>query len=107
LLQDLTTNQPLGIYSLSYGLVAIFTVSTQQLVYRGHPLTHFSLALFAAMVTGIIICVQGWLRGPAESAVRMFYIALYTAALAPLFIGGLNRIRRAFSFQPPRRKMRF
>src|ERR1700749_2562039 len=31
LLQDLTTQQPLGIFALSYGLVAMFTISTQQI----------------------------------------------------------------------------
>jgi hypothetical protein len=36
----------------------------------------------------------------------LFYSALYTAILAPLVLGLLNRVKRAFSFQPPRRKIR-
>src|SRR3954468_22143704 len=44
LAQDLLSLSPLGVYALAYSLVAMFTISTQELVYRAHPLTHFSLA---------------------------------------------------------------
>src|SRR5690554_3436804 len=48
-MQDLVTQQSLGLYAFSYGLVAMFVVSTQNLVYRAHPLTHFSLALVGGL----------------------------------------------------------
>jgi rod shape-determining protein MreD len=106
-IQDLTTQQPLGVFALSYGLLAMFTVSTQQVVYRAHPLTHFSLALVGSLLTSLVMLLQGWIRGPvAPSAMALFYSALYTAALAPIVLGLLNRMRRAFSFQPARRKLR-
>ena len=106
LIQDMTSEQRLGIYALSYGLVAMFTVSTQQIVYRGHPLTHFSLALVGSLLTSFIIAVQGWVRGPSPHVMTLLYCSLYTAVLAPFVLGALHRVNRAFAFQPSRRKMR-
>jgi rod shape-determining protein MreD len=103
LLQDLTTQQPLGVFALSYGLVAMFTISTQQIVYRGHPLTHFSLALVGSFLTDAVILLHGWVRGPRISPMLLFYSALYTAILAPIVLGILHQLKKAFAFQSPRR----
>jgi rod shape-determining protein MreD len=105
-MQDLATQQTLGLFSLSYGLVAMFTVSTQQVVYREHPLTHFTLALVGSIMTSVVLFIHGWIHPPRPSPMAMFYSALYTAVLAPIVLGVLQRLRRAFSFQPPRRKIR-
>src|ERR1700760_4481629 len=59
-LQDLLTQQQPGLFAFSYGLVGMFVVSTQQLVYREHPLTHLSLALIAGIMTACIILLHGW-----------------------------------------------
>src|SRR4051812_9292576 len=40
LMQDLLTLQPLGTWAVCYSLVAMFVLSTQEIVYREHPLTH-------------------------------------------------------------------
>lgn len=121
LMQDLVTQSPLGVYAMAYGLVAMFVVSTQQLVYHEHPLTHVSLALVGGAVTSTVLWVQGWVHppGPAMTlpdgtlvaAVRLaplvlFKSVLYTAVVAPLLLGGLQRIRRVFAFDPPRRRIR-
>jgi rod shape-determining protein MreD len=106
LMQDLTTQNTLGLFALSYGLIAMFTVGTQQVVYRGHPLTHFSLALIGGILSGVIMLIHGWVRGPRLPPMMLFYSALYTAILAPLVLGLLQRIRRGFAFQPPRRRIR-
>jgi rod shape-determining protein MreD len=104
-LQDLTTQQPLGIFALAYGLVAMFTISTQQIVYRGHPLTHFSLALIGSFLTDAVILLHGWIRGPRISPMLLFYSALYTAILAPIVLGMLHQLKKAFAFQTPRRSV--
>lgn len=106
LIQDLTTARPLGTYALSYGLVAMFTVSTQQVVYRSHPLTHFSLALVGSFLASLVLLLQGFTQGPRMSPMELFYSALYTAILAPIVLGMLAYVRKLFSFQPSRRKMR-
>lgn len=116
-LQDLVTLQQPGLYAFSYGLVAMFVVSTQQVVYKEHPLTHFSLALAAGLMTAIVLLAHGWIwpitprrveAGVVLPAVRMsttreLYRVLYTALLAPFLLGLLQRARTLFGFQGRRR----
>ena len=115
IMQDITTLSPLGLYALAYALVAMFVVSTQELVYREHPLTHFSLALLGGLLTAAVVLLQGWIRpiepampgiAPAArvSVASLFSMAIYTAALAPIVLGLLQKIRRSFAFTPPRRR---
>src|SRR5579864_4194436 len=62
--QDLLTVQQVGLLALSYGSVGMFIVSTQQVVYKEHPLTHFSLAMAAGLITASIVIVHGWIHPP-------------------------------------------
>jgi rod shape-determining protein MreD len=105
-MQDLLTQSPLGVYALSYGLVGMFVVSTQQLVYREHPLTHFSLALMGGLLTAAVLMLQGLIHRPGPGAWALVVTTIYTAILSPLVLGLLQRIRRPFAFQPTRRKIR-
>ena len=121
MLQDLVTQQQPGLFALSYGLVAMFVVSTQQVVYREHPLTHFSLTLAGGLTTAAVLLLHGWIHPPAPrltdvtpalrpirvSATVLLTGVLYTAILAPFVLGLLQRLKRFFAFQPARRKMRF
>lgn len=113
-IQDLLTQQPPGLHALSYGLIAALLTNAQSTVYRGHPLTHVSVTLFGGLVTTGILYVHSliWTRWSTDpntpAAVRLglgtlLLAVLYTAALAPFIIGPLQRLRRAFAFQPPRR----
>ena len=106
LLQDLVTLQPLGVYAAAYGLVGMFVVSTQEIVYREHPFTHLSLAFVGSLLVAAVVLVHGLIRPPRLSPGAMFGTAVYTAALAPVALWGLGRIKRAFSFAPPRRRLR-
>ncbi|HXE53197.1 MAG TPA: rod shape-determining protein MreD [Tepidisphaeraceae bacterium] len=120
-LQDMVTIQQPGLYALSYGLVALFVTGTQQMVYRDHPLTHFSLALVGGLVTEFILVLHGYIHPPAArmgdvhivlpairlSATTLLIGALYTAILAPIAFAPLQRTKPWFGFQPGRRKMRF
>src|SRR3954451_19662935 len=54
LMQDLLTEQTLGLYAFSYGLIAMFVMSTQQLLYREHPLTHVLVAFAASIICAAI-----------------------------------------------------
>ena len=121
LLQDLVTQQQPGLFALSYGLVAMFVVGTQQVVYRGHPLTHFSLALAGGLMTAVILLAHGWIHPPGARltdgntvlpAIRLSTTTeltrvLYTAILAPIVLGLLQRTRSLFAFQQGRKRMRF
>ena len=120
IVQDLVTQQPPGLFALSYGLVALFVTGTQQAVYREHPLTHFSMALAGGMLTMMLLVLHSWLR-PAAPRVRtanailpaihlslttQLTQVLYTALLAPLVLGVLQRFRGTFRFQPAKRRIR-
>ena len=121
LLQDLVSHQQPGLFALSYGLVAWFVVSTQQVVYREHPLTHFSLALAGGLMTSAVLVVHGYVHpasprvqhnGHILPAIRVSVTVsligvLYTAVLAPFVLGALQRMKGIFGFQPGRRKSRF
>jgi rod shape-determining protein MreD len=100
---DLVGLHPLGLYAFGYGLVAMFVVSTQEIVYREHPLTHFTVALVASLLVSTVALVHGWIFGPLLPLGGQFSTALYTAILAPIVLGVLQRTKRAFAFKPRRR----
>src|SRR5947208_13138077 len=105
LIQDLVSLSPLGLYALAYSLVGMFTVSTQELVYRAHPLTHFSLALIGGLLSAAVVAIHGWIKGPPGlSVMDLFSSALYTALLAPIVLGLLHLTRKAFAFSTRRRR---
>lgn len=106
LMLDLVSGSPLGLYALGYALVAMFTISTQEIVYREHPLTHVSLGLLGSLLLAGVELVHGWIRGPRLSLSGLFAGAVYTAALAPFLLGLLQRFKRSFGFQPARRRIK-
>ena len=106
ILQDLLTQQTLGIHAFSYGLVAMFVISTQAIVYREHPLTHMSLALAGMTIVSMVMLIQGWIwfdRPSRLSPLTLMYATLYTTMVSPLMLGVLGRIKFLFGFQPIRR----
>lgn len=105
LMQDLLTQQTLGIYAFSYGLIAMFVISTQAMLNREHPVTHLAVALLASITCAAIIWLHDLLRTAPEQRVgitRLLYTTLYTTALAPIVLGILQRLRRTFGFQTKR-----
>ena len=128
LFHDLLTHQPPGLFALSYGLVGLLVAGSNQVVYREHPLTHFTFALVGGIIVAVIVLLHGWIHptGVAEtrwvggsgavpatqvsvgaarpSAGLEFGRALYTAVLAPVVIGVLQRMKRAFGFQSAKRR---
>ena len=121
-LQDLVTQQQPGLYALSYGLMGMVVFGAHQVVYREHPLTHFSLALVGGVITAVVLLLHGWVHPPWPPvkgaggnqllpAIRLspgteITRAVYTAVLAPLVLGALQRVKKVFAFQPQRRKVR-
>jgi rod shape-determining protein MreD len=118
--QDLVTQQQPGLYALSYGMVALFVVSTQQVVYKGHPLTHFTLALVGGLLTAAVLISHSVVH-PAMPRLKagdmilprirvsptlLLEGVLYTAVLAPFVLALLQRTKKLFAFQPIRRKGR-
>ena len=104
IIQDLVSLNPLGLSALVYAMVGMFTISTQELVYKAHPMTHFTLGLVGALLSASAFAIHGWVRGPRASVTELLAASLYTAVLAPFVLGLLNLTRRAFAF--PRRRAR-
>src|SRR4051794_16421201 len=104
-MQDLVSLQPLGLHALAYSLVAMFVVSTQELVYRGHPATNFSLGLIGGLLAGAVELIHGWIRGPRVLMSEVFLSALLTAVAAPFVLGLLHLARRSFNFRRRARGM--
>jgi len=115
-MQDLVTQQQLGLFALSYGLMGLVVFGLHQVVYREHPLTHFSMALVGGVITTCVLLLQGWVHPPTAAqpglpAIRLspateFVRTAYTAVLAPVVLGVLQRVKKVFAFQPQRRKIR-
>lgn len=107
LMQDLLTLQPMGTWAFSYGLVAMSVLSTQEIVYPDHPLTHFSLALSGGILCGVVLTLQHWAYPALHGGIRpggggvlpYFASALYTAVLAPFLLAVLQRMKGAFGFR--------
>jgi rod shape-determining protein MreD len=108
-MQDLVTQDTLGLYALSYGLFALMAGGSGQAVYRGHPLTHFALTLGGGLLLAIVLLVHSWL--PYKDAVHlpvggMLWSAVYSAIWAPFIVWPLHRMNRSFGFHPARRRSR-
>ena len=103
LMVDLVGLGPLGLYALAYGVVALFVVSMQEVVYREHPMAHVRVAFISSLLVSTIGLVHGWIHPPLLPLGVQFKAALYTALLAPLVLGVLHRMKRAFAFKPRRR----
>ena len=105
IVKDTTTLSPLGLYAIAYSLVGMFVISTQEYVYRAHPVTHVTLGFFGSLLAGAVVLIHGWIKGPPASMSEVFGSALYTAILAPLVLGALNLAKGAFSFRRRQRVM--
>ena len=116
LTQDLGTLQAFGLFAFCYGLMAMVVVNAQQVVYKDHPLTHFSLTLGAGLAVAAIIIAQGWLHPPTwmndiKTTDRPYHVSMtleltrviYTALLAPFVLGLLKRTKPMFGFSGGRR----
>jgi rod shape-determining protein MreD len=116
LLQDFLTQQQPGLYAFSYGLVGMIIVGSHDVAYRGHFLTHISLALIGGLITMGVLLAHAWLHPAAtprmENGIVLkafrpspgleFIRVIYTAALSPIVLGILQQLKKKFGFQPVR-----
>lgn len=103
LMVDLVGLGPLGLYAFAYGVVATVVVSMQEVMYREHPMAHFFVALIASLLVSTVGLVHGWIHSPLLPLGEQFKTALYTALLAPIVLGILQRMKKGFAFKPRRR----
>jgi rod shape-determining protein MreD len=103
LMQDLLTQQTLGLYAISYGLIGVVIGNSQAMVFREQPLTHAAGALVGSMLTWTILLIHGWIFGPAVSLATAFYSTLLTTLIAPAVMWGLLKLRPALGIRVTRR----
>jgi rod shape-determining protein MreD len=103
LMQDLLTQQTLGLYAISYGLIGAIIGNHQATVFRERPLTHAAVTAVACAITWSVLLVHGWVFGPASSVATAFYGTLLTVLLAPPLILLLMRLRPALGLRGSRR----
>jgi len=110
IMQDLTTAEPsrLGLYGLAYGIYALMIGGFGTPTVRGNAVMHIVLTLVCGLVTALVVLLHGWL--PFAHGIRMpvgvmLWSALYTALVSPIVLVPLNRLRKAFAFEQPRRRL--
>ena len=100
LAQDICTIGPIGTHAFAYGVAAMFIVSNQSQTSRDHPLTHFVVTLMAGLLTGVFLFVHDLVRRTrAIVVIDELLGVLYTAGLAILVLGILQRMRGLFGFK--------
>jgi rod shape-determining protein MreD len=104
LMQDLLTSQALGVYGLAYGIVGLFVIQMREFVEREHALTYFFMGLMGGLITGGVVFVHGWVRGPGVSVEAVMMSAVYTAVIGVVVLEGLQRIKGIFGFRASMRR---
>ena len=99
MLQDLFTGSPMGLWAFSYGIVGMFVVSTQEYVYKAHPLTNISLALVGGIITTTIAVIEAWVHHRHLSLMPLAKGVFYLSVLSPIVLGLLDRGKKAFGFR--------
>lgn len=103
LMQDALTQEPLGTYALTYGLVTLLVQTGQSVVYREHPLTHVSLTLGGGVISGLVLFAQSLVWAPRRPVMELVICCIYTAALAPVILWPLQKAKWLFAFQLAKR----
>ncbi len=110
LAQDLTSQQPLGLYAFSYGLLGLFVVGREAERHAAHPLSHFLMALGGALLSNLVVAFNEWAYPILHQLPRVRGVSLwpavagaaYTALLAPMVLAALLRVRGVFGLRQPR-----
>lgn len=111
LMQDMLTQQPLGLFAFSYGIVGLMITSSQSAMQQENPLAHVIIGLISAAVVALVVWLNTLLapRFTGEtipggaSLVTLLIGTAYTAVLAPVVIWPLQRIKKRFAFDRQRR----
>ncbi len=117
LMQDLLTQQPLGVYALAYGFVGMMVAGSQSSLPRENPLAQIIVALVCGGVVALVILINQRFVPAAPAlqvsaelvipAIRPSVLSLLggvivTALLTPLALWPLQKIKRRFAFDHAR-----
>mgnify|MGYP005841067971 CR=1 FL=1 len=102
-MQDLLTQQTLGLYAIAYGLVGVVIGNSQAMVFRERTITHLAATLLGSALTWAVLIVHGWWFGPAPSLGFAAAGTLLTVAVTPLVFWPLMKLRPALGLRSARR----
>jgi rod shape-determining protein MreD len=102
LLQDLATQQPLGIYALSYALMALLAIQVTGAVLRNSIVIQAGLTLIGGLIVTVVVLLRGLVHGLEASIGTLLLTAAYTTMLAVPILWILARLKRPFAFNPRR-----
>ena len=103
LMQDVLSQEPLGLHPLVYAAVAFATRATQPALQRNHWLTQIILSVAGAALQAAVLWIAGWRMPPAPSFETLANAGIYTIVLTPLILRGLIAARRLFVVTPTSR----
>lgn len=103
LMQDLLTQQTLGLYAFSYGLTAMLITSSASMLYRQHPLTHAAVVLAASMQTWFLLLIHGWIFNSSPGFASAAMSTLVTSVLAAPVMWLLIKLRPMLGMRVPRK----
>jgi len=118
--QDLLSEQQPGLFAFAYGLVAMVVVETHQSVNGSRVIKQFVFALIGGLMTACVLLLHSWLHPAGDATIEgkiilppvrisagvEFMRAIYTAVLAPIVLGAVQRTRGLFAFVPLKRTTR-
>jgi rod shape-determining protein MreD len=103
LMQDLLTQQTLGLYAISYGFVGVVIGNSQAMLFKERPLAHAAATLVGSLMTWLVLLIHGWIFGPGVSLAAAFYSTVLTVLLAPPVMIGLMKLRPLLGIRASRR----
>jgi rod shape-determining protein MreD len=120
LMQDLATQQPFGVFALTYGITALMGERLMHVLQRQHPLTLMILVAGGGIVWMMVVFLHDLHRpiggiGTAGPPIRtplglLATATLWTVCVAPVLAWGLDRLLRQVGWRRPespwRRKYR-
>lgn len=105
LARDLAMGTPLGMYGLSYGLVALAVTGIRDSFDPRYPIARLILALMGSLVVGLIVYIQSRIHGPSTLTFwLMLKETLYSGLVAMAGLWMLARMRRLFVVDGHRRR---
>ncbi|MCS7034869.1 MAG: rod shape-determining protein MreD [Phycisphaerae bacterium] len=103
LMQDLLTQQTLGLYALAYGLLALALSAAGSVLYREHPATHAATALVGSIFSSLILMIHGAIFGGGPTVGAAAAEALLSGLLAPVLIWLLQKLRPTLGLKVARK----
>lgn len=111
LLVDLSSQSPLGLFAITYGLVGLGVFQIREMVFRDQLLTHVVVTLLACLFVQFTFAFYFEFAFPAAAELKpVFRQALvttaYTVLLVPVLQYPLLRLGKWLDLRPPRESQR-